>query len=144
MLGVNSDTVELHFALGNLFRRRGEMDRAIRIHQNLIARPGLSRIQRAQALLELGQDYLRAGLLDRAEGLFNELVEMDQLVDKALRHLIVIFQHEKDWEKCLEASRKLERLGDKDQCHEQAHYYCELAAEVRQTGDLERDGGAAT
>jgi len=135
MLEVNSETVELHLALGNLFRRRGEVDKAIRIHQNLIARPTLSPVQRAQALLELGQDYLRSGLLDRAEGLFNELVEMDQLVKPALRNLIIIFQHEKDWEKCLEASRKLEKLGDRNQVREQAHYYCELAAEAEERGD---------
>ncbi|MEN8174342.1 MAG: lipopolysaccharide assembly protein LapB [Pseudomonadota bacterium] len=130
MLEVNSETVELHLTLGNLFRRRGEVDRAIRIHQNLIARPTLSRPQRAQALLELGRDYLRAGLLDRAEGLFNELVELGQQVRPALKNLIVVYQHEKDWEKCLEASRKLVELGDRAQRREQAHYYCELAEEA--------------
>jgi len=136
MLEVNSETVELHLALGNLFRRRGEVDKAIRIHQNLIARPTLSAPQRAQALLELGQDYLRSGLLDRAEGLFNELVELNQLVKPALRNLLIIFQHEKDWQKCLEASRKLENLGDQNQTREQAHYFCELATEAVQHGDL--------
>src|SRR4030067_256569 len=73
MLEVDSETVETHLALGNLFRRRGEVDRAIRIHQNLIARPTLDREQRAMALLELGQDYLKAGLYDRAANLFLEL-----------------------------------------------------------------------
>src|SRR5713226_5888839 len=72
-LEVNSETVETHLALGNLFRRRGEVERAIRIHQNLIARPTLDKNQRSQALLELGQDYLKAGLFDRAENLFLEL-----------------------------------------------------------------------
>ena len=141
MLEVNRETVELHLTLGNLFRRRGETDRAIRIHQNLIARPTLSRPQRAQALLELGQDYLRAGLLDRAEGLFHELVDMDLLVKPALCNLIVIFQHEKDWAKCLEASRKLEKLGDRQQAHDQAHYHCELAAEACDHGDLDEAAG---
>ena len=138
MLEVNSETVELHLTLGNLFRRRGEVDRAIRIHQNLIARPSLSRMQRSQAMLELGQDYLRAGLLDRAEGLFRELVESDQLVKKALSHLIVIFQHEKEWRQCLEASYRLEQLGDTQQGHDQVHYYCELAEAARAEGDLPR------
>ena len=64
---VNEDTVETHMALGSLFRRRGEVDRAIRFHQNIIAKPGLQPEQRTQALLELGEDYMRAGLLDRAE-----------------------------------------------------------------------------
>ena len=72
MLEVNTDTVETHLALGNLFRRRGEVDRAIRIHQNLIARPQLAKAQRMQALFELAQDYLRVGVLDRAEKLFLE------------------------------------------------------------------------
>ena len=135
MLEVNSETVELHLALGNLFRRRGEVDRAIRIHQNLVARPALSRSQRSQALLELGQDYLRAGLLDRAEGLFRELVDTDQQVKPALRNLVLVFQHEKEWGQCLEASRRLEELGDFSQGHDQVHYYCELAAEACDKGD---------
>ena len=75
MLEVNSDTVETHLALGNLFRKRGEVDRAIRIHQNLVSRDSLSNEQRTDSLLELGQDYMTAGLFDRAEGLFRELVE---------------------------------------------------------------------
>jgi lipopolysaccharide biosynthesis regulator YciM len=75
MLEVNSDTVETHLALGNLFRKRGEVDRAIRIHQNLMARSSLNSEQRADAVLELGQDYMKAGLFDRAEGLFKELID---------------------------------------------------------------------
>src|SRR6266566_2302310 len=75
-LEVNSETVETHLALGSLFRRRGEVERAIRIHQNLIARPTLDKEQRSHALLELGQDYLKAGLFDRAENLFLELAEI--------------------------------------------------------------------
>lgn len=75
MLQVDSDTVETHLALGGLFRRRGEVDRAIRIHQNLIARPNLSPQQRTTSLLALGQDYLKAGMLDRAERVFLEVSE---------------------------------------------------------------------
>jgi lipopolysaccharide assembly protein B len=75
MLEVDSETVETHLALGNLFRRRGEVDRAIRIHQNLIARPTLSRDERSVAMLELGMDYMSSGLFDRAENLFREVVE---------------------------------------------------------------------
>ena len=85
MLEVDSETVETHLALGNLFRRRGEVDRAIRIHQNLIARPTLGQEERALALLELGMDYMRSGLLDRAEGLFLELVEDGYYTVQALR-----------------------------------------------------------
>jgi len=94
---VDSDTVETHLALGNLFRRRGEVDRAIRVHQNLIARPTLAPEQKTAALLELGEDYMRAGLLDRAETLFSDLVGIDVRAASALRHLISIYQQERDW-----------------------------------------------
>ena len=76
LLEVDSDTVETHLALGSLFRRRGEVDRAIRIHQNLIARPQLSLLQRKEALMALGQDYMSAGVFDRAERIFLEVVEL--------------------------------------------------------------------
>jgi lipopolysaccharide biosynthesis regulator YciM len=131
MLEVDSDTVETHLALGNLFRRRGEVDRAIRIHQNLIARPTLSRDQRAQALLELGQDYMRAGLFDRAESLFSELIDMELLQEQALRNLKTIYQQEKDWDKCLSVSRQLEANTGEPLYQERAHYYCELAEQAR-------------
>ena len=98
MLEVDSDTVETHLALGYLFRRRGEVDRAIRIHQNLIARPTLSEDQRSLALLELGMDYMRSGLLDRAESLFKELVNSRRYSSQAYMQLLDIYQQEKDWE----------------------------------------------
>src|SRR5215204_5124351 len=80
MLEVDSDTVETHLALGSLFRRRGEVDRAIRIHQNLIARPHLAKERRILALLALGQDYMRAGVLDRAERIFLEIVDVSSKI----------------------------------------------------------------
>ncbi|MCB1759357.1 MAG: lipopolysaccharide assembly protein LapB [Gammaproteobacteria bacterium] len=135
MLEVDSETVETHLALGNLFRRRGEVDRAIRIHQNLIARPTLNRDQRAQALLELGQDYMRAGLFDRAESLFIELDESNSHQESALQNLLVIYQREKDWHKCLDVAKRLGRISGRSLRAERAHYYCELADEVLQKGD---------
>ena len=99
VLEVNSDTVETHLALGNLFRRRGEVERAIRVHQNLIARPTLGKEQRSQALLEPGQDYFKAGLFDRAENLFLELAEIRAHSEQALALLRHIYQQEKEWEK---------------------------------------------
>ncbi|MBU0499318.1 MAG: lipopolysaccharide assembly protein LapB [Gammaproteobacteria bacterium] len=131
LLEVDSDTVETHLALGNLFRRRGEVDRAIRIHQNLIARPTLNKEQRAQSLLELGQDYLRAGLFDRAEGLFDELVIQKLYQVEALRNLHYIYQQEKDWEKCLLMAQRLESLGEPVLRVERAHYHCELALKAK-------------
>lgn len=127
VLEVNSDTVETHLALGNLFRRRGEVERAIRIHQNLIARPTLDRDQRAQALLELGQDYLKAGLYDRAENLFIELTENRAYNEQALRLLLDIYQKEKEWRQAIDACQKLARLSGKNYGSIIAHYYCELA-----------------
>lgn len=140
MLEVDSETVETHLALGNLFRRRGEVDRAIRIHQNLIARPSLTRDQRGQALLELGQDYMRAGLYDRAESLFNELGELNLYQVPALENLHVIYQQEKDWEKCLTVAKKLQMLTQKSYAKERAHYYCELAEQAHKRRDMKQAG----
>jgi lipopolysaccharide biosynthesis regulator YciM len=127
VLEVNSDTVETHLALGNLFRRRGEVERAIRIHQNLIARPTLDREQRSLALLELGQDYLKAGLLDRAENLFLELAEIRAHSEQALKLLLHIYQQEKEWEKAIAVVRKLARVSGRNMNSMIAHFYCELA-----------------
>jgi len=127
MLEVDSETVETHLALGNLFRRRGEVDRAIRIHQNLIARPTLNRDQKAQALLELGMDYMRLGILDRAEGLFTELVSSDMLTEQAYAYLLDIYQQEKDWPKAISAARRLEAVTGRQLSPDIAHFYCELA-----------------
>lgn len=127
MLEVDSETVETHLALGNLFRRRGEVDRAIRIHQNLIARPSLNREQRAQALLELGQDYMRAGLFDRAENLFLELTELRLLNEQAYINLLEIYQQEKDWQRCLEVAAQINTLRNPSLNNAIAHFYCELA-----------------
>jgi lipopolysaccharide biosynthesis regulator YciM len=84
LMDANADTIETHFALGSLYRRRGEVERAIRIHQNLLARDALAPEHREQALLALAQDYLRAGLLDRAEGLFQQVSEVPRLRASAL------------------------------------------------------------
>ncbi len=127
VLEVNSDTVETHLALGNLFRRRGEVERAIRIHQNLIARPTLDKEQRSEALLELGQDYFKAGLFDRAENLFLELAEIRAHSEQALRFLLHIYQQEKEWEKAISVVRKLARVSGRDLSSVIAHFYCELA-----------------
>lgn len=134
MLEVDSDTVETHLALGNLFRRRGEVERAIRIHQNLIARPALSREQRAQALFELGQDYMRAGLFDRAENLFRELKETRLHIKPALRNLLIIYEKERDWAACLEVADELESITGDKMLLQKSHYHCELAIAARAQG----------
>ena len=138
MLEVNIDTVETHLALGSLFRRRGEVDRAIRIHQNLIARPQLNRKQRTQALFELAQDYLRAGVLDRAERLFLELIELDGEVISSLSNLINIYQQQKDWQQAIATARKLAKLSSINVNSAIAHYYCELAEQSRHDNQSQR------
>ncbi len=136
LVEVNKDTFETHLALGSLFRRRGEVDRAIRLHQNLVARGNLSSDQRGNALLELAEDYLRAGLFDRAESLFRELLELRLREREALMGLRAIFQQEKEWEQCLAVVRQLAGLTGESLGPEIAHYHCELAEEARRKGDL--------
>ncbi len=121
---VDSQTVELHFALGNLFRRRGEIERAIRMHQNLIDLPDLDEALRLQALSELGQDYLKVGLLDRAEEIFNKLLST-ALEEEAKRNLLEIYQLGKEWLKAVEIAKEMPDVASQLDI---AEYYCELAA----------------
>lgn len=132
---VDSDTLETHLALGSLFRRRGEVDRAIRIHQNLVARKNLTPERRGFALFELGQDYMRAGLLDRAEELFLELVELGLHRQRALESLLDIYQQERDWVRCLEVVERLQPPSGPSLAVAVAQYHCELAEEARRKGD---------
>jgi len=127
MVRVDDKTIETHFALGNLFRRRGEVDRAIRIHQNIIARPDLASEARDQALFSLAKDYLHAGLLDRAEKLFVRLAQGSRYQVQALENLCRIYEQEKEWEKAIECGQKLETLSGRSLELQIAHYYCELA-----------------
>ena len=121
---VNPHTIELHFALGSLFRRRGETERAIRMHQNLVAREHLPQDLKLQALAELGEDYLKAGLLDRAEEIFTKLRD-SSLAEKAKRSLLEIYQLEKDWEKAIAIAAERPDIASQKEI---AEYYCELAA----------------
>ncbi len=150
-LEVNSETLETHIALGNVLRKQGEVDRAIRIHQNLLARPSLPKIQVHQAHLELARDYISAGLLDRAERLLLDLVEESQgLRRTAQRYLLGIYQSEREWQQAVDIALKLlprkSLLGGSSQefAREKgqevsvalAHYYCELAALEIERGQL--------
>jgi len=122
---VDPQTVELHFALGNLFRRRGEVERAIRMHQNLADRSDLASDQRVSALYELAQDYLKAGLLDRAEEMFLKL-QGTQYQQAALKFLLEIYEQEKDWLKAIDVSRRMDLFTGQSSQREIAHFYCEL------------------
>jgi lipopolysaccharide biosynthesis regulator YciM len=135
MVRVDDKTIETHFALGSLFRRRGEVDRAIRIHQNIIARPDLAAEQRDQALYSLAKDYLHAGLLDRAENLFSRLSQGSRYQVQALESLCRIYEQEKEWERAIDAAEKLEVLGGRSLVLQIAHYYCELAEAAAQRND---------
>ena len=121
---VDPQTIELHFALGGLFRRRGETERAIRMHQNLVEREDLPQEMKLQAMAELGQDYLKAGLLDRAEEIFDKL-RSSALSEDAKRNLLEIYQLEKDWEKAIAIAAELPDVATQKEI---AEYYCELAA----------------
>jgi lipopolysaccharide biosynthesis regulator YciM len=126
---LDPETAEMHFALGNLFRRRGETERAIRVHQNLLSRPDLPIEQQVHAQYELGMDYLKAGLLDRAEETFNLLVDTQYGV-QARRALLEIFQREKEWRRAITAAEGLQESGAGAQHKEIAQFYCELAQDA--------------
>jgi len=130
---VDPETIELHFALGNLFRRRGETDRAIRVHQNLVERSDLDAAQREQALFELGQDYLKAGLIDRAEDAFKRLAPTRYGV-QSLQHRLEIAQMVRDWPQAIELAERLQHDLGENRSRAIAHFRCELAAQA-QAGD---------
>jgi lipopolysaccharide biosynthesis regulator YciM len=126
LVKVDPQTIELHFALGSLFRRRGEVERAIRMHQNLLDRPDMRGVERLHALFELAQDYLKAGLLDRAEELFAKL-EGTEYEQQGLKFLLEIYEQEKDWNKAIAVSRRMDAVTGKSSDRDIANYYCELA-----------------
>lgn len=122
---LDPETTELHFALGSLFRRRGEMERAIRVHQSLLSRSDLPDAEREHAQHELAQDFLKAGMLDRAESGFEQLKDTRYALP-ALRSLIRIFESEHDWPRAIEAVKTLQGLVD-EPVPQIVHYYCEQA-----------------
>ena len=138
MVEVDNDTVDTHLALSNLFRRRGEVDRAIRIHQNLIARTTLSETERAHALLELGMDYMRSGLLDRAEKLFLELLDIGFYLKEAHFNLLEIYQQEKDWENAIVIAKKYETISKVSLSSTIAQFFCELADDELRKGQVKK------
>ncbi len=140
LVEVDTETVETHLVLGSMFRRRGEVDRAIRIHQNLVAKPALEPVYKSTALLELVKDYLKAGLLDRAEALSEDVVKVGLQVDEAYSLLLSVYEQEKEWQKAITTIKKLARARGGEDIHQViAHYYCELG-EL----ELEKGSGLAT
>lgn len=123
---ANADSLELHFALGSLFRRSGEVDRAINLHLNLLDKPELPQAQRQAIKAELAQDYLKAGLFDRAEELFSSLDD-GRYQQPALRALLEIYIREREWEQAIKSATELERISGVSFRKEIAHFYCEMA-----------------
>lgn len=130
LLASDVETIETHIALGNLFRRRGELEKAIEIHEKLIEQGNLSEDQRASAHFELGMDYLRAGLFDRAESILTNLVDHATYRKSALQQLLQIYQQEKDWWKAVECTRKLKAMNKIPRGETVAQFLCELAEEA--------------
>ena len=122
------DTSELHFALGNLFRRRGEFERAVRVHQHLLARADLSSADRERAQYDLALDYVKAGILDRAEAALRPLMDTT-LAPQALLALLTIYERTRDWQQAADISLQLDNAGQGRFTVRRAHYLCELASE---------------
>jgi lipopolysaccharide assembly protein B len=137
LMDANADTIETHFALGSLYRRRGEVERAIRIHQNLLAREELASEHREQALLALARDYLRAGVLDRAEQLFQQVSEVPRLRASALDALRGVYERQHDWQQALGAYRQLASIKSAPAATVAAHYLCELAILSMERGETD-------
>ena len=135
---INSESLELHFALGSLFRLRGEMDRAIHLHHNLLERPQLSDVQRFAIMAELAQDYLKAGLFDRAEDLFHKLRASPTYHLPALRYLLDIYIRERDWTRAIETAKDLESQSGTSFHKEIAQFHCELAVSEASTGNIQQ------
>ncbi|MCG6932337.1 MAG: lipopolysaccharide assembly protein LapB [Gallionella sp.] len=132
---VDPQTVELHFALGSLFRRRGEVDRALRMHHNLVDRADLDDDKRQHAIFELAQDYLKAGILDRAESLFSEL-ENTMYARQSLEFLLELFQKEHDWFKAITVAKRLAQVSGESYNRQAAFFYCEMASEENEAGNF--------
>ena len=130
------DTQELHFALGNLFRRRGEYQRAVRVHEHLLSRGDLSRDDRDRAQHALAQDFLRAGLLDRAEAALQKL-EGTRYENEARLSLLAIYERSREWAQAAEVAHKLDESEQASYATRRAHHLCEQAAEQVAKGALQ-------
>jgi len=136
MVDMDADTVDTHFALGALFRRRGETERAIKVHQNLVARPDLPREAKARALNELAEDYFKAGLFDRAEQVYAQVARGGAHPDLGWRGLVRIYELQRDWDKAIGAMDQLASQAGQAGGETVAHYCCELAQDALGRDDI--------
>lgn len=132
---TSTETFEPQLALGNLYRRKGEVDKAIKLHQSLISQPNLPEKYRTKALLAMGKDYMSAGLLDRAEVLFTELVEIEAYTPEALYSLCEVYQQEQDWSEAIKVAGRYETVSDRNMINDIAHFNCELAEKCLEKND---------
>lgn len=138
MLKEDSGTLEAHLTLGNLFRSRGEVDRAIRIHQSLMESASLTFEQRLLAMQQLGRDYMTAGFYDRAEDMFTQLIDEEDFQQYALQQLIIIYQSTSEWNKAISVASKLVKFGDRKYNSYIAQFYCEIAVLTLATEDINK------
>lgn len=129
-------TIDTHLTLGSIFRRKGEIDKAIKLHQSLLARPSLPSEYKVRVLLELGRDYQLAGWLDRAESLFNDVLKDEDFTEEALRHLMDIYQQEQEWESAITIAKRYQRAAKNSLKPVIAQFYCELSDKQFARGDL--------
>jgi lipopolysaccharide biosynthesis regulator YciM len=133
---IDEYTAETYLLLGNMFRNRGEVDRALRVHQNLIARPNMGKDQKAAAMLAYGEDFFAAGMLDRAEGVFQELLKNNESDAQACGTLRSIYEQLQDWDKAIEVAQCAQKHSGNDHSRLIAHYYCELAEQELENGNI--------
>lgn len=140
MINLDSDTVETHIAMGKFFRHRGELDRAIRVHQNLVSKEEISASLRENALYELGRDYILAGFLERAENAFLQLLNSQKHFINAQTQLFNIYQTMKDWKKAIELAENMINAGgvSEELASRTAHFYCEQACIEQQSNQLDK------
>ncbi len=144
LVEIDWETVDTTLALATIFRRKGEIDKSIKLHQNLLARPSLPAEYKARVLLELGRDYQLAGWLDRAEGLFNQVLTDSSFAPQALKNLISIYQQEQEWQSAINATRRLQKDGEKNLLPVIAQFYCELGEQAFHQGDSSEAEALAT
>jgi len=131
-LKVEDDTVEAHFAMANLFRKRGELDRALKVHEHLVRHGNLPTKAKQQAVFELAKDFLSAGLYDRAENMFYKLLKSKEYGLKSHHALMQIYQSTKDWHQGIALQKSIKKSKDKKLLHELANFYCELATQAKE------------
>ncbi len=134
-LKIEDDSIEAHFAMANLFRKRGELDRALKVHEHLVRHKYLPDDAKHKAAFELGKDFFSAGLYDRAEAMFQRLLKSKKYELKALSYLMQIFQSTKDWQKGIALEKNIVKSNDKKLLHILANFYCELATTAHQEDD---------